>query len=247
MAFKDHFSAHAQAYAQARPGYPAQLFEFLGSQCSSHETAWDCATGNGQAALSLAKIFDRVIASDGSAEQLQQAEAADNIEYRQVTAETPFLEAHSCDLVTVAQALHWFASDKFFDNVRSCLKPEGRFAAWCYGVQQICTPVDAVVATLYEEILGAYWPPERQLVENRYRDISFPFETSVIERFSLSLDWNLAQLCSYITSWSALQRYSRHNGTDPLQLVREALVAAWGDAEQVRRVNWPLTLILGRM
>ncbi len=248
MTFKDHFSGHAQVYADARPSYPDELFEFLHSQCEQHDLVWDCATGNGQAAVSLAKFFKRVIATDGSAEQVERAQPAENIVYRQMTAEQPLLEKNSCDLITVAQALHWFDTDRFFDNAKTCLKPGGVLAAWCYGVHQINDPVDAVVEKLYEEILGEYWPPERRLVENHYRDISFPFATSFEQDFVMTCDWNLQQLCSYVTSWSALQRFRKKHGSDPLALVIEDLREAWGmDPETVHVVTWPLTVKLARM
>lgn len=248
MTFKDHFSGHAQAYADARPGYPKKLFEFLASQCEQHDLVWDCATGNGQAAVSLAETFKRVIATDASAEQVQQAQPAENIVYRQMTAEQPLLEENSCDLITVAQALHWFDSSLFFENAKTCLKPAGVLAAWCYAVQQVNHPIDAVVEKLYEGILGDYWPPERRLVENHYRDINFPFATCIERDFVMSCEWNLTQLCGYLTSWSALQRYKKDQGSDPLLLVIEELREAWGkDPEMARVVTWPLTLKLARM
>ena len=248
MTFKDHFSGHAQAYADARPSYPDELFEFLHSQCEQHDLAWDCATGNGQAAVSLAKTFKRVIATDGSAEQVEQAQPAENIEYRQMTAEQPQLEKNSCDLITVAQALHWFDTDVFFEKAKTCLKPGGVLAAWCYAVQQINDPIDAVVEKLYEEILGEYWPPERRLVENHYRDISFPFAASFGQDFVMTREWNLQQLCGYFTSWSALQRYRKKNGSDPIELVIKDLRQAWGmDPEKTQVITWPVTMKLARM
>lgn len=248
MSFKDHFSGHAQAYADARPSYPEQLFEFLNLECKQHDLVWDCATGNGQAAVSLAKIFRRVIATDASAEQVEQAQPVENIEYRQMTAEQPLLERNSCDLITVAQALHWFDTDRFFENVKACLKPEGVLAAWCYAVHQINEPIDAVVETLYEEILGEYWPPERRLVENHYSEISFPFATCYERNFTMTREWNLQQLCAYFTSWSALQRYRKRRGSDPLELVIDGLHEAWGiNPEETHIVSWPLKVRLARM
>lgn len=248
MSFKDHFSAHAQTYAQARPSYPDALFDLLQKQCAQHDLAWDCATGNGQAAVSLAKHFKHVIATDGSAQQVQQAQSVANIEYRQAAAEESFLGADSCDLVTVAQALHWFDTDAFFANVQHCLRPDGVFAAWSYAVHRINGPIDSVVGRLYDDILGAYWPAERRLVENRYRDISFPFDVSVEEGLEMSCEWDFEQLCAYLTSWSALQRYIRAKGEDPLELVRNELLESWGNDPTISySVQWPLTLIIGRM
>ena len=71
----DHFSAHAQNYARFRPTYPTELFAWLASQSPGHRLAWDCGTGNGQAALGLADHFVHVHATDLSPQQLAQARA----------------------------------------------------------------------------------------------------------------------------------------------------------------------------
>lgn len=248
MSFKDYFSAHAETYASARPTYPEQLFEFLAAQCNHHDLAWDCATGNGQAARALARHFDQVIASDGSAEQIEQAEPASNIDYRQHAAEDSFLEPDSIDLVSVAQALHWFDLDAFFANVQQCLKPDGALAVWSYGIHTIDDGIDAIVGEFYQGTLDAYWPPERKIVENHYRDIEFPFETVREEGIVMERSWNFHQLCAYLYSWSALQRYMRKNDEDPLIGIQRELLRAWGgDAEIVRTVRWPLTVIIGRL
>ena len=73
MKFKDHFSGHAVEYAKFRPRYPDKLFEYLASISPRHGLAWDCATGNGQAAVGLIRHFDSVIATDASARQIATA------------------------------------------------------------------------------------------------------------------------------------------------------------------------------
>ena len=87
MKFKDHFSGHAVEYAKFRPHYPDELFEHLASISPRHEVAWDCATGNGQAAVGLARHFDGVTATDASAQQIESAEPNDLISYRVAPAE----------------------------------------------------------------------------------------------------------------------------------------------------------------
>jgi ubiquinone/menaquinone biosynthesis C-methylase UbiE len=114
MSFKDHFSGHAAQYAQFRPHYPRSLFEYLAKVAPGRERAWDCATGNGQAAIGLAEDFGEVIATDASAQQITNAAPRSNIVYRPAPAEASELEIASVDLVTVAQALHWFDRSAFF-------------------------------------------------------------------------------------------------------------------------------------
>ena len=57
MSFKDRFSGHAAEYALYRPHYPKELFQYLASLAPNRDAAWDCATGNGQAAEMLAEYF----------------------------------------------------------------------------------------------------------------------------------------------------------------------------------------------
>ena len=108
MSFKDHFSGHSADYSEFRPTYPDALFAGLAHACAATELAWDCATGSGQAAVGLSHYFDKVIATDASANQVAQAEAAPGVEYRVSRAEQTDFAAASFDLISVAQALHWF-------------------------------------------------------------------------------------------------------------------------------------------
>jgi ubiquinone/menaquinone biosynthesis C-methylase UbiE len=131
MKFKDHFSGHAANYAKFRPNYPRELFEYLASIAPGRGRAWDCATGNGQAAVGLSAFFECVIATDASEKQILGASRSERIEFRVAAAEKSGLESKSIDLVTVAQALHWFDLNAFYAEVIRVLKPRGILAAWC--------------------------------------------------------------------------------------------------------------------
>jgi ubiquinone/menaquinone biosynthesis C-methylase UbiE len=126
--FKDHFSEVAARYAEFRPSYPAELFAWLASLCKEHEAAWDCATGSGQATAGLAAHFRQIIATDASAEQIAHAGAPGNVIFRVATTEASGLDARSVDLVSVAQAAHWFELPRFFAEARRVLKPGGVLA-----------------------------------------------------------------------------------------------------------------------
>jgi SAM-dependent methyltransferase len=245
MTFKDHFSSHANVYAESRPDYPAALFAYLADLCSTRELVWDCATGNGQAAQALASYFTRVVATDASAAQIEAARPGANIEYAVAPAEAVPLTACSVDMVTVAQALHWFDIDAFFASVRRVLKPGGVLAVWSYGLTRITPAVDQVIAELYDGVLGDYWPPERKLVERGYADIQLPFEALTPPPFEMRRNWSLDQLLAYLNSWSSTQRYLRQHGNNPLALVQSELQSAWG-SDRVLPVIWPLTVKLCR-
>jgi SAM-dependent methyltransferase len=247
MSFKDHFSGHAGTYAAARPRYPAALYEWLAGQCARRELAWDAGCGNGQATLSLAAHFRHVIGTDPSAAQIAQAEPVPNVEYRVEPAEAPTLGDACVDLVTVAQALHWFDQERFDDAVRRVSRPGGVITAWTYGLSKVDAAVDRVFLRLYDDILGAYWPPERRHVESGYATLPFPFERIEAPDFEMRCDWTLPQYMAYLRSWSATQRYLREKGEDPLVLVEAEFERAWGDAQRVRTVRWPLGVRVGRV
>jgi SAM-dependent methyltransferase len=244
---KDYFSGHANRYEEFRPTYPDELFVYLASLCPRRDLAWDCATGNGQAATALAPYFRNVVASDASQKQIDQARACDNVQYRVATADAAPVENSSVDLVTVAQALHWFKLPRFYAEVARVARPQGVVAVWCYQLHVITPEIDSVVHHLYADIVGADWPPERRLVEEGYATLDFPFAAVMPPPFHMTHSWDLDHLLGYLDSWSASQRYRIRTGRDPLELIKGDLIAAWGDPREKRTVTWPLHVQVGRV
>jgi len=243
--FKDHFSEQSADYARHRPRYPEALFAFLAGLTARHALAWDCATGNGQAAIALSAHFERVIATDASGAQIDAALAHPGVSYRVAPAEASGLDAHSIDLITVGQALHWFDHARFFAEARRVAAPGGILAAWCYELCEVSAACDAVVGTLYTDIVGDYWPPERRLIEARYADIEIPGTPLEAPRFAMRLDWSAADMLGYLRTWSACKRYRADRGDDPVARIEAELRAAWGDV--LRPVSWPLTVRVVRL
>lgn len=244
--FHDHFSGHAGSYARFRPRYPTALFDHLASRAPGCGRAWDCGTGSGQAAVALAEYFEMVVASDPSARQIANAEPHARVAYLVASAERSPLAASSCDLITVAQALHWFDTPRFFAAARRILRPQGVVAVWCYELMRITPALDAVIEHYYRDVVGPYWPPERQLVEEGYRSIAFPFEEWQAPPLAMANNLDLSALLGYLDTWSAAQRYRAARGEDPLDRVRDRLREAWGDPARRRTVRWPLSLRIGR-
>jgi len=243
--YKDHFSGHATNYQKYRPSYPDELFDYLAFLAPQRETAWDCATGNGQAAVSLARRFNQVIATDASDKQIAKAIPASNVRYQVSVAENTTIPDQTIDLITVAQALHWFNTELFFEEAKRVLKPRGIIAVWCYKMLKIVAEVDAVVSHLYHNIVGSYWPEERKFVDNDYADIVFPFAQLASPVVTMSAQWNLAALRGYLSTWSAVQLYRTVHGVDPLTQIDEPLKKAWGDIDSIRQVTWRLRPKLG--
>jgi SAM-dependent methyltransferase len=244
---KNYFSDRSALYATFRPTYPESLFDYLASLPSRRHLALDVGTGNGQAAMGLAQRFDHVVAIDGSSEQLQHAIAQPNIDYRHAPAEKSGLPVHSADLVTAAQALHWFDIDAFFREARRVLVPGGVIAVWGYGDPWLDEPsLQSAVHAFNRGTLEPYWAPERALLLDGYRTIEFPFDEIFTPSFSLEQRWTLEQLTGLMRTWSATSRFAARHGRDPLVEVETALRGEWGDPKTLRVVRWPLYLRAGR-
>lgn len=246
MSFQDHFSHAPAEYAAFRPRYPAALFEALAALAPGRELAWDCATGSGQAATALAERFRRVVATDASAAQVAAATPREGVEYRVAPAEASGLPDASVQLLTVAQALHWFDLDAFYREARRVLAPGGVVAAWCYGLMRVGPGVDPLLERFYSGTVGPYWPPERALIEAGYAGLPFPFEEIPLPAFRMEQELTLPGLLGYLGTWSAVRRYRQARGSDPLAPLAEELSAWWGEPERARRAEWPLSVRAGR-
>jgi SAM-dependent methyltransferase len=247
-AFHDHFSSLAAKYANFRPRYPAELFDFLAQTAPRKELAWDCACGNGQATLDLAARFRNVIATDASAEQIKVARPAANIEYLVAPAEATDLAPASVDLITVAQAMHWFDIDRFYAEVRRVLRPDGLLAVWTYGANFTDDDaINAVMRKYHYQTIGPYWPPERKFVEDEYASLPFPFQRLQAPKFFIRAEWTLDQLIGYYSTWSGTKNYVHAKGENPLEPLRRELQPLWGNSDSKREIRWAVALHLGRI
>ena len=246
--FKDHFSRSAAEYSAFRPAYPDGLFEWLAAHTAGHDLAWDCATGNGQAARGLARHYTEVVATDASAGQLEHALVHPRIRYRVAAAEHSGLEDSTVDIVTVAQALHWLPLTPFFAEVQRVLAPGGLVAVWGYGLPTASSAgLDRELQRFYDAIVGPYWPPERRLVDEQYRTVHFPFVEIAVPPFAIEQPLTRRGLEGYLRTWSATQRYSSaHPNDDPLDQIAPVLAAAWPEPDDVRLVRWPMFMRAGR-
>ncbi|HEX5435810.1 MAG TPA: class I SAM-dependent methyltransferase [Gemmatimonadaceae bacterium] len=246
MPFEDHFSRLSATYARYRPSAPAALFDYLAAQAPGRALAWDCGTGNGQAARALGERFDCVVATDASAQQIAQAEPHERVEYRVEPAEAVTLPDASTDLVAASVAAHWFDFDPFHREVWRVLKPRGVLAAWVYHLPVITPDVDRVVSTYERDVVGPYWPERFHYVREHYRTLPFPQPELETPPFVIRTRWTLDQLAGFLASWSGSQRYLERVGRHPLSEVWDDLHAAWGDAREQRDIEWPLYLRVAR-
>jgi SAM-dependent methyltransferase len=248
MRFKDHFSTVSRDYASFRPSYPPALFKWLGAIPGRQELAWDCACGSGQGTLELSRHFKQVIGTDASETQIKAAPRDEaTIQWRVAPAEASGLTAESVDLITVAQALHWFDLPKFYAEANRVLRPEGVLAVWCYGINEVeDRAINECILDFYSNVVGPFWPPERQIVETGYRTLDFPFAELEVPPFRMETSWSLPQLLGYFRTWSATTRYIAAHGHDPVVELEIELARLWGSPKEERIVRWPLSIRAGR-
>ena len=241
--FKDHFSTHSKNYAEYRPRYPEQLLQLLSGLAPARNVVWDCACGTGQLSVPLTDYFEHVIATDGSAEQIMQAEPNEYVEYHVALADQAPLAAQSVDLITVAQAAHWFDLEKFYLEARRVAKPNAVIALISYGIFYVeDEQINQVLQHFYHNVVGQYWPPERRHVENGYQELSFPFDAIELPLIEMDEAWSLEQLIGYISTWSAIKVARQQLNDDPIEALQMQLESIWGDNQIKRSVIWPLTL-----
>jgi ubiquinone/menaquinone biosynthesis C-methylase UbiE len=241
---KDNFSIQARTYAQFRPTYPKEVFEYLDSIVNNKNIAWDCATGNGQMARELAKSFEKVYATDISQKQLDNAFYAKNIEYSIAKAEETTFAENTFDLITVAQSIHWFDFEKFYAEVNRIAKSGAILFVIGYSMPCFEGKIDEILQDFYWNITGPYWDAERKHLDNKLESIPFPFEQIECPVFKNEYRWKLEMIEGYLNSWSSIQHYIKKNGENPVGLVIEKLREFWKGEE---RVEFPLFTKVGRI
>ena len=242
--FEDRFSRQAPTYRTFRPDYPDALFSFLAHAAPTRQTAWDCGTGNGQAAHALARFFERVIATDASSEQIACATAAPSIEFAIAPAERTPIASGTISLITVASALHWFDLPKFYEEARRVLIPGGVLAAWAYRECCISPEIDALIAHYQNDLVGRFWSSRIALVAARYATIDFPLEPLHSPDFVASASFSASDMLGYLASWSASQSYLEALGSAATTIIEPELRRLWGTER--RLVRWPLFMRVGR-
>jgi ubiquinone/menaquinone biosynthesis C-methylase UbiE len=244
---KDLFSKQAKTYAQFRPEYTDELYDFILQHVDNQQVAWDCATGNGQAAKVLAGHFTKVYATDLSQKQLDNAVQKENIFYSCQTAESTNFEDNTFDLITVAQAAHWFDFDKFYAEVKRVAKPNATIAIWGYGNLTFeDEDLTRMMWDFYSKRVGKYWNFERGHIEQEYATLPFPFPLIESPKFNIEVTWQRDEFEGYLNSWSAVQNCKNTEGVNPVDDFMLDLSAFWGEFER-KLLRFPLFLKLGKV
>ena len=245
--FRDWFSRDSASYARFRPRYPTELFQWLATLPAARRVAWDCCTGNGQAASGLAGHFELVVGTDASLAQLRAAESRPGLRYAACLGEASAIAPGSADLITVGQALHWLDRERFVTEVIRAAAPGAALAIWGYNRLETVPAVSELVSRFHTETMGPYWTAERKLVDAGYAGIALPIEEIPAPRFAVEAELTLDELMGYLRTWSAVARYRAAHGDDPVELFEPGLRRVWGKPARTHRVAWPLFVRAGRI
>lgn len=203
-----------------------------------------------------------MVGTDVSAMQLECAPKLPNVKYIETPrilsvsdVEQKIAPESSIDLITIAQAMHWFDLPKFYEVVRWGLKkPNGIIAAWCYTTPQVNDEVDAVFWPFYKSFSGPGWEETTKVVDDKYQSIHFPFEpvdglkdTGPFE-FKAEKVMSLEEYFAYIRSWSAYNA-AKEKGVEMLtdEAVERFKYAWMNDGKSDKVVKFPIYLRMGRI
>ncbi|CAL66447.1 class I SAM-dependent methyltransferase [Christiangramia forsetii] len=241
---KDNFSTKSADYKKFRPDYPDEIYDFIRSKINGFDNAWDCGTGNGQVAGVIADFFTNVAATDISENQIKNAVKKSNIKYSIQPAEKTTFKNEQFDLIISAQAAHWFEFDKFYSEVKRCLKPDGLVVLMGYGLFTSNPATNELIADFYDNTIGAYWDPERKYLDEHYHTIPFPFKDIKAPPFFRVCEWDIEHLLGYLRTWSAVNHYEKKNDRNPVSLIEDRLRNTFG---KKNKIVFPILLRLGKI
>ncbi|KAL4351640.1 hypothetical protein GQ457_06G035260 [Hibiscus cannabinus] len=254
------FDQQADLYLDARPTYPSHWYSMLAARTPRHSLALDVGTGNGQAAIGVAEHYDAVVGTDVSEAQLQHAIPHPKVTYLYTPSsisDDDFLSSiggeNSVDLITVAQAVHWFDLPKFYSLVSRLLRrPGGILAVWCYNDIVVSPTFDPVMKRFHDTTLP-YWNPNIQYLFDGYKTLPFPFESVGLgsEGKPLALDipkkLTLEGFLRMLRSWSAVVT-AKDQGVDLLsENVVKGFESAWGGSNLVRSIAYKAFMLAGKV
>ena len=273
------------SYKKYRPEYPTLLAALLreyaavaqwdrsGLPASSasdsvFDSAVDIAAGSGQFTRLISPLVreSRLVALDVSPTQVEQGRVElPGVTWMVGTAEATGLQAGAFALVTVAEALHWMDIPAFYAEAARLLAPGGTLCVAGYAGSVIADHAAANSAfyKTWETLLGPYWDPKKQIIENQYVGYEPPpslFERierhdsrSMPESMWMEKRWTVDDAVGFCESWSGYNTYCVRHGVvkgsaeDPAVILRADLETALslpGAPSSSFIMRWPLVMLL---
>ncbi|XP_030941036.1 uncharacterized protein LOC126703232 [Quercus robur] len=254
------FDKQADFYLDARPTYPTHWYSMLAALTPHHSLAWDVGTGNGQAAIAVAEHYEQVIGTDVSEAQLKLALPHPHVQYLHTPLSITDDELvaliggeNSVDLVTVAQAVHWFDLPKFYSLVTHLLrKPGGVIAVWGYNDIVVSPIFDPIMKRFHDTTLP-YWNPNIQHIFDAYKALPFPFESVGLgcegkpQLLDMPKELTFEGFLRMLMSWSAVIT-AKDQGIDLLsESVVKEFENAWGGPKLIRSVIYKGFMLVGKV
>jgi len=228
-------AGHSDLYAKFRPVAPPSILANILAwrQGEPVNLAVDVGCGSGQFTRQLAPVCTRVVATDVSQAQVDQARNMlghlENLVIKVGAGEKIEADDSSVDLVTVCQALHWMQVDKFYQEVERVLVPGGTLAVIGYHftrpapTMSLCSALTEAMMKVYKTT-GPYWSSRRSLVDAGYTTIPLA-KLGKVERYDethyTEVDASLGDWSGYIQSWSGFQTLAKEDINKAQEVVGE--------------------------
>jgi SAM-dependent methyltransferase len=253
-------------YASYRPTYPPALYETVIKYACEHASSSeplrlcvDVGSGTGQATVALAEYFESVIGVEASESQRAAAVNTERVLYKDGSAEhIPVTDNATVDVVTVAQAAHWFDLPAFYSECKRVLKPGGTVAMWSYGLARLDNQnASSELLNYHTKVMGPFWDERRQLVDDNYASIEIPFQHFVRTSVDMSTDMTLDGLYRYLTTQSCYNTFKKIHPDaeeDPLEVLCHKLLRHYvpdgplpSMADVPVRLTYDLTLLMSHV
>eukprot|EP00762_Andalucia_godoyi_P005463 ANDGO_08462.mRNA.1 Putative methyltransferase DDB_G0268948 len=243
--FTDLFSPAASAYAANRPRHPQIVYDHIlsymgrgvagdGADASGRVgVCLDCATGQGQAAIQLARYFSAVVATDASEEQLKHAFPAENITYRRTKAEESGMPDAAVDHVNVAAGIHWFDIPAFMKECNRVLVAGGTASFFTYSRTRFVDAEEAtkVINHFWDVTLQPYKNPKMHLVDSLYEELDVaPLGNRKRFTFEVPATYTIGSFLKLQSTVSPVITM-RGKGLDPIPDLTRDLLNAFGTTD----------------
>ena len=244
---RNWFEQGGKDYATYRPQYPEEVTSYLSSIAPETKLAVDVGCGTGQLTQHLSTSFYQVVGIDPSSEQINNAFKANNINYQCSPAEKLELPDNCVDLITVAQAAHWFDLPEFYKEVSRVGKNGAVIALISYGVLRLEGELDKHFQDFYWNKIGRFWSSRRKMVDDGYKTLDFPFEELKHPAININLNWNFSEFIGYISTWSAVRNANESNNTHLFSDFASQTETLWGEVDNTNQITWDVNMRVGRV
>ncbi|XP_053327780.1 putative methyltransferase DDB_G0268948 [Spea bombifrons] len=215
--------SHASVYQKYRFSAPQEvqdiIFNYMGERLTKpYGLAVDVGCGTGQSTRILVPYFQKIVGTDISQAQIEEARNADhfpNVTYSVSPAEELPVDDASVDLITACAAVHWFDTEKFLKEVDRILKPRGCLAFYTYlpdmelHYKDRSEQLTKVVREVHDT-LAPYVSERVNHVKSGYKDIfeAIPYaDKQRMEKITVKIPMPLADFIGLIQTFSMYQIY----------------------------------------